>query len=405
MFARLFGHLSQFSRDVWVLSFGWFVGAMGFAAAIPFIAIYFHDGLNMSMTEIGLFFGAMALVRSVFQALGGELSDRMSRKTMLVWAQIFRAVSFLFLGIAIEFSWGFWPIAVFMTTGSIFGAVYHPALQALVADLLPPDKRLDGYALTRSAGNLGWAAGPAIGGFLAHGSYAMLFYIAAAIMFISGLIFNFVFVGPKQSLRQGAFRFADLVAVRKDTNLAIHCILCFLLYLVVAQLIAPFSVYAVEMVGLSELKLGYLYGVNGLFVALVQVVVTRMLAGYKFTTQLALGSLIYFVGYGLIGLSGNYSFLLIMMLIVSTGEVIMSPPSITLTSKLAPEGQMGRYMGVYGFFMTAGWSLGPLYGGWFLDQFRTQPSVAWVLIASLALVAAGGFAWFGQRLPERYNRK
>lgn len=404
MVARLFGYLRQFERDLWVLSFGSFVGALGFAAAIPFLSIYFHNSLGMSLTEIGLFFGAMALVRSVFQAIGGELSDRMSRKTLLVWAQLARAGAFGMLGLAIDYQWGFWPIAVLVTINSIFGAIYFPTLQALVADLLPEEKRLDGYALTRAAGNLGWAVGPAIGGFLAHSSYSVLFYIAAAILLASGLIFKFVFAGPRQAMREEAFRFSDLIAVRRDSNLAMYCALCFLLYLVVAQLIAPFSVYAVEMVGVSEVQLGYLYTVNGLMVALVQVSVTRLLGRYRFTTQLALGSLLYFVGYGVMGFSGDYSFLLMAIVVVTTGEIVMSPPSVTLTSRLAPEGQMGRYMGIYGFFMTAGWSLGPLYGGWFLDHYSDRLDVAWLLIASLAVVAAVGFAWFGKRLPERFNR-
>lgn len=405
MVARFLSYARQFERDLWVLCGGWFVGALGFAAAIPFLSIYFHNNLGMSLTEIGLFFGAIALVRSVFQAVGGELSDRMSRKTLLVWAQLIRAVTFLLLGLAIDYELGFWPVAVLMTINSIFGAVYHPALQALVSDLLPEEKRLDGYALTRAAGNLGWAAGPAIGGFLAHSSYAVLFYMAAAILLSSGLIFRFVFIGPKQIKPKESFRISDLVAIKDDSNLAIHCVLCFLLYLVVAQLIAPFSVYAVQMVGRSEIELGWLYTVNGLLVGLAQVLVTRFLSGYRFTTQLALGAVLYFVGYGVMGLSGNYVYLLTVIVVVTTGEMVMSPPSVTLTSRLAPEGHMGRYMGIYSFFMTAGWSLGPLYGGWFLDHFADQTELAWLLIASLAILPAVGFLWFGKRLPDSYNGK
>jgi len=64
---------------------------------------------------------------------------------------------------------------------------------------------------------------------------------------------------------------------------------------------------------------------------------------------------------------------------------------------------MGRYMGIYSFFTTAGWSLGPLYGGWFLDHLAGQPGPAWLLIASLAIFAALGFFWFGKRLSDNLN--
>ncbi len=396
--------LGSFDRNLWILCIGWFVGTMGFAASIPFLSIYFHDRLGMSITEIGVFFGGMALVRSVCQAAGGELSDRMSRTHLLIHSQIIRSVSFALIALAIAGDWGFWWIAVFVTLNSVSGAIFMPTINALVADILPESKRLDGYAITRAAGNLGWAAGPAIGGFLAHSSYSILFHISAAITLVSGLIFWLFFSAPEQSKTRESFRFSDLLAVRKDHNLARHCILIMFLYLVVAQLIAPFSVYTVDMVGISEMQLGWLFAINGVLVAALQIPLTRVLARYRFTSQLAAGSIMYFLGYGVLGLTSSFAAFVAIIAFITVGEVIMSPPSLTLTSKLAPEGRMGRYMGVYGFFVTAGWSLGPLYGGFFLDHYGDRPEVAWLFISSLALLAGLGYVWFGKVLPDRYNR-
>jgi MFS family permease len=103
------------------------------------------------------------------------------------------------------------------------------------------------------------------------------------------------------------------------------------------------------------------------------------------------------------GFSGEYAFLVVVIITVTTGEVIMSPPSLTLTSRMAPKTMIGRYMGIFSFFEAGGWSLGPLYGGWYLDHLADEPAFAWLLIASLALVAALGFAWFGKRLDDRLN--
>lgn len=394
----------QFDHNLWILCVGWFVGAMGFAASIPFLSIYFHDQLGLSITEIGVFFGAMAVVRSLCQAAGGELSDRVSRTQLLIHSQVFRSVFFVLIALAIAWDWGFWWIAVFVTMNSVFGAIFMPTINALVADILPESKRLNGYAVTRAAGNLGWAAGPAIGGFLAHSSYSILFHISAVITLFSGLIFWWFFTAPEQSKIKESFKFSDLLAVRKDHNLARHCLLILCLYLVVAQLIAPFSVYTVDMVGIPESQLGILFAINGLLVALLQVPATRLLSGFRFTTQLAVGSFMYFVGYGVLGYTGTFSAFVAIIAFITVGEVIMSPPSLTLTSRLAPEGRMGRYMGVYGFFVTVGWSLGPLYGGFFLDHFGDRPEAAWLMISSLALFSGVGYIWFGKILPEKYNR-
>lgn len=393
----------KFDRNLWILCVGWFVGAMGFAASIPFLSIYFHDRLGMSITEIGVFFGAMAVVRALCQAAGGELSDRVSRTQLLIHSQVLRSVFFVLIGMAIARDWGFWWIAAFVTMNSVFGAIFMPTINSLVADILPERQRLNGYAITRAAGNLGWAAGPAIGGILAHSSYAVLFYISAVITFVSGLIFWFFFTAPDQIHAQESFKFADLLAVRKDHNLARHCLLIICLYLVVAQLIAPFSVYTVDMVGIPESQLGLLFAINGLLVGILQVPITRIFSRYRFTTQLATGAVMYFFGYGVLGFTSTFAAFAAIIAFITFGEVIMSPATLTLTSRLAPKGRMGRYMGVFGFFQTAGWSLGPLYGGFFLDHFGNRPEAAWAMISSLALIASVGYIWFGKVLPDQFN--
>ncbi len=405
MFGKATSFVRQFDNSLWILSAGWFVSAAGFAISIPFIAIYFHAELGLSMSEIGLFFGALAVVRSIFQAVGGEVSDRMERITLAVYSQIFRAAAFAVLAVSIYRDWGFWPVAAALAVNAMFGAVFQPVANAMVSDIVPADKRLDGYAITRSAGNLGWAVGPAVGGFFAGYSYGILFVFSSAATLVSGLVFLF-FLKPVKTIRtQEKFKFSDLVAIRKDSYLARHSLLIFALYLVVAQLMAPFSVYTVEIVKISEHQLGLLYTLNGLMVVLLQIPVTRLLAKYKLTSQLAAGAFLYAIGYGMVGLLVGFEYFIIAIIIVTLGEIIMSPPSLTLTSRLAPDGRMGRYMGIFGFFVASGWSFGPLYGGVILDHFGSHAAVAWALIASLAILAGFGYMLFTRVLPDRFNIK
>lgn len=405
MFRKSIEHIRQFNKSLWILSAGWFVSALGFAISIPFIAIYFHSELGLSISEIGFFFGVMAIVRSVFQAIGGEVSDRIERRFLLIYSQFFRTGAFLLLAIAIYEDWGFWAIAGFLLFNSIFGAIFQPVANAMVSDILPAEKRLNGYAITRSAGNLGWAVGPAIGGFLAGNSYGILFVISSVITLLSGLVFWIFLETPKTNQISKQFRFSDFIAVKNDSNLARHSILIFMLYLVVAQLIAPFSVYAVEIVKISEYQLGILYTINGLMVVLLQIPITKILSNQKLTIQLAIGALLYALGYGLVGFLAGFNYFIFVIMIITFGEMFMSPASLALTSRLAPEGRMGRYMGIYGFFVASGWSFGPLYGGLILDYFSHSHALAWIMIASLAVFSGVGYILFTKKLPEKYNLK
>ncbi|NOY87775.1 MAG: MFS transporter [FCB group bacterium] len=405
MFAAIKKYVSQFNKNLWILSGGWFVSALGFAISIPFIAIYFHKELGLTMTQIGLFFGAMAIVRSTFQVVGGEVSDRLERQRLLFFAQLFRSGAFLLLALTIFEKWGFWPVAIVLLINSIFGGIFQPVANAMVSDILPAKKRLDGYAITRTTGNLGWAVGPAIGGFFAGYSYGLLFVISSIITFMSAMIIGIFLKAPKTIRVPERFKFSDIIAIKDDPYLARHSILIFLLYLVVAQLIAPFSVYSVDMVKISEHQLGFLYALNGLLVVLLQIPVTKILSRYKLTIQLALGALIYAVGYSMVGIFVGFHYFILAIIIVTSGEIIMSPPSLTLTSHLAPKGRIGRYMGIFGFFVASGWSFGPLYGGVILDHFGNAPAIAWILISSLALLSGIGYLFFTRMLPDKYNIK
>ena len=401
--AKIF--ISQFDINLWVLALGWFVGAMGFAVAIPFISIYFSREIGLSLFQIGLFFGGLAIIRSAFQLIGGEFSDRVQRRSLLIYTQIIRGVAFLGMAYSILNNLGFFWVAFFLIINSIFGAIFHPAANAMVSDILPKGKRLDGYAITRSAGNLGWAVGPAIGGYMAAYSYGYLFIVAAVITTFSGIVFALFLKAPNVVQITDKFTFRDLLAIKDDKNLAIHSILIFILYLVVAQLIATFSVYAVEIIGLSEHQLGIIYTVNGLMVATLQLPITHLLQNRSFTFQLSIGAFIYAIGYGLIGLFSAFKYFLFAIVILTIGEMFMSPPSLALTSQLAPEGRMGRYMGIFSFFVSAGWSFGPMYGGFLLEHFSEQPIIAWMSISSIGIIAGVGYILFAKRLPAHLNIK
>jgi MFS family permease len=401
MIGRAVLYLRQFDSNLWVLASGWFVGSLGFAASMPFVAIYFHSDFEMSMTDIGMLYGVMAVFRSVFQGIGGEMSDRIPRRWLLVHSQTLRAVSFLLLAAAIHYRWGFWPVVLFLFITQALGAVFQPAANAMVSDIVPPAKRLDGYAFTRSAVNLGWAAGPAIGGFLASSSFSLLFVISSAVTLVSGLVFWIVLRSPLQQQATDSFHLRDIVAVKDDRLLARHSILSFLLYLVVSQLIVTFSVYSVDYIGISKTQLGYLYTINGLLVVALQVPATRLLSKQSLTRQLAYGSFIFAIGYGMMGVITGFNYFVLAIVIITLGEVVMSPASLALTSRLAPADRMGRYMGIYGFFVGAGWSFGPLVGGWILEEFGSTPGLAWALIASLAIVSGANYLNSGRRFSAR----
>jgi len=399
-------YFKKFDHRLWILALGWVASAIGFSISIPFIALYFHSELGISLIEIGLFFGVTAIIRASTQAIAGELSDRLGRYSLMVMAQLVRTAVFFAAAFAIYYESGFLIIGSLLILNAIFGAMFQPAAQATVADLVKFEDRTDAYAIVRVAGNFGWALGPGIGGFVAASSYSILFIISGCMTLISSLIIARFLKGIKPSGNNNgvSFRFKEMFTYKGNELILRFVLYIFVIYLVFAQLIAPFSLYSVDLIGISKAQLGILFMLNGLMVAFFQLPTTYLIKKYRLTSQLALGSIIFACGYFVIGLSATFALFIIAMAIITTGENCVSPSALALTANLAPEGRTGRYMGIYGFAVTFGWSLGPLIGGTLLDLFKPNYIFAWGIISLLAIAGAIGFRSMAKIVPLDLNK-
>lgn len=394
-----------FDRRIYTLALGWLITAAGFAMIIPFISIYFYQELGISLWAIGVYFGCTAVLRAAPQPFAGWLSDRFGRVPVMAWSQILRAMTFLAVSIAIYAKAGFLTIGGIIGINFIFGSVLHPAANAMVADIVKRNERIEAYSLLRISGNLGWAIGPGVGGMIAYHSYFLLFLTAAVMATASGLYFLFVLKDVKirsngEHVQLGP---GDFIRQMKNKLLMRHCIISFILFLAVAQLIAALSIYSVEMVGISKDQLGKLYLINGSLVVLFQFYISTLFKRLPLTRQLALGAAIYAIGYFMVGLAGSFSFLILCMIIITTAEMIVSPPAVTFVANISPPEKYGQYMGIFGFFQMAGWSLGPTVGGALLHFYSAKPIIMWSLISSLALIACISYLVVESKISKDVN--
>jgi MFS family permease len=79
------------------------------------------------------------------------------------------------------------------------------------------------------------------------------------------------------------------------------------------------------------------------------------------------------------------------MVIITIGEMLVSPVGQALVAQFAPEDMRGRYMAVFGFSWVIPMAIGPLLAGLVMDN--TDPRWVWYAAGILGLVAAGAFAW------------
>src|SRR3712207_54721 len=155
---------SGFDRRVWLLLFAMLASRFGHGLYYPFSTIHFHNVVGIPLSLIGVGLGALAVVSIISGLLSGPLADRYGRKPLLLASLAGSAVTF-FAFAFVENLAGY--LAVSVVAGLAGHSMFEAARNAMVADVTPTGRRSRAYGLVRIGGNVGWAIGPMVAGFVA----------------------------------------------------------------------------------------------------------------------------------------------------------------------------------------------------------------------------------------------
>ncbi|MDX1378938.1 MAG: MFS transporter, partial [Anaerolineales bacterium] len=175
---------NEYPRAFWTYNVVVFIDLLGGFMLYPFFALYLTQKFDINMATVGILFAIFSITGFVGSALGGALTDRMGRKGVIIGSLILSSFSALGMGFAPTLSI-FVIVVVFVGTLSSIGG---PAREAVVADLLPPEKRAEGYGINRVVFNLAVIIAPPVAGLLIANSYTTLFIVDAVISLIAATV-------------------------------------------------------------------------------------------------------------------------------------------------------------------------------------------------------------------------
>ncbi len=393
---RIYG---EFPGQFWTLTGASFIDQLGGFLLFPFFALYITDHFNVGMTEVGILFTFFSIANFFGSLISGALTDKLGRRWMLMFGLVFSALSSLLMGLVND-------LVLFYLLAVVVGLLANaggPASQAMIADLLPEEKVAEGYGMQRVFANLAAAVGPAIGGLLASQSYLLLFIIDAVSSLITAVIvyYNIPETKPRVSHEQpeetvmasiGGYR-----RVLKDRLFIGFLVISLLTVLVYAQMNSTLSVYLRDSHGVSLERFGILLSVNAAMVVIFQFWITRRVNKRPPMLMMAIGTILYGIGFSMYGLFGSYLYFVVAMMIITVGEMITVPVAQALVAHYSPEDMRGRYMAVYGFSWTIPFALGPLLGGLVIDNL--DPRLLWYASGVVAIVAVTGFLWLNRVQP------
>jgi len=368
MINRLKTAQKEYPAQFWILFVGMLISTIGQSMIWPFLTLYVSKKLGLPLAQTAALVSMNAVTGLIFALISGPIVDRMGRKWVMVVSLIGSGIMYYIMGFANTY-------LQFAVTQCIMGALtplYRVGADAMMADLIPPDKRNDAYSLIRMSSNAGVSIGPAIGGLVASTSYALTFTIAAAGLSFFGLLIAFmaketlpvraddlkkesVFAGYRQIFRHGSF-------MGFIGSLTLTSMLMSLVWVLL-------PVYTNYDFKIPESQYGFIPTTNAIMVVTLQYLVTQLIRRRKPMAMMAIGTLLSAIGTVLIAFFSGFWGFWLCMVIVSFGELMLVPTATTYTANAAPVEMRGRYMSFYWLTNNVASTFAPVLGGYLSDTY------------------------------------
>ena len=350
-----------------------------------------QGGWVVAIYGVGSFVGAF---------VGGRLSDAFGFYKIQFAALFLGGILFIVLGQMNSYV----SICVCTFILSLVNEMFRPANASAIAHYSTPANRTQSFSLVRLAINLGWGVGIALGGFLASLDYHYLFWvdgftnIAAAFLLLAVL--------PKANVHKDsdmAEADATLLTSSFATPLKDKDFLYFLGFLILFsscffQLFTTVPVYFKETLQLDEFWIGVVMAVNGMLIALVEMVLVFKLEGRKpYLYLMTLGTLLMGVSFLLLNLPLLSGFLiaLLAILMLTVAEMVSMPFMNSYYISRSNAANRGQYAGMYTMAWSAAQVIGSSGGSALAERIGYHN--LWMVTALLCVAAAGGFYWLLKR--------
>jgi MFS family permease len=376
--SNLIQNLRALPRPVWILFAGTFINRFG-SFVIPFLAIYVRQR-GFTEAEAGIALAAYGAGHLVASPFGGYLADRIGRRKTISISMFSSAVTMLLLSQANSLP----EIAVLTAFTGLATELYRPASSALLTDLVPENARVTAFAAYRLALNAGFAFGPATAGFLIKHSFLWLFVGDAITSIGFGIVAWLALPHGVRASSQTAKWSEALKRMRGDRRLHKLALGQFAVALVFFQMVSTFGIHVTSL-GFAPSTYGALISMNGVLIVGFELWITSFTRRFPASHVIALGYVLTGVGFALNGFAHALPMLVLVMIILTLGEMISMPVAAAYFAEGIPPEMRGRYMGVSALSWALGLTIGPSLG---LKLHAENPNWLWGGAAAIGLLAA-----------------
>ncbi len=373
---------------------------------IPVFPIFLEKARALSLSQVGLVLGAGSITYQIGSLLGGPMSDRFGRRSIISIGALLQGSAMLGYHYAISY----WLFLLFSAVNGLGLGLLAPTIKAMIADEVEADQRTAAFS---------WR------GILAH----------------SGIIVAGVVIAWMTSLGQRPFLMAALVfgslsaltrfSLPDDRCVGPNCertplseyknILThrsFLLFSGITLLIwALYAQFALilplrgEHVLHSATMIGLIWTINSISVVLLQGGISRfVLQKINPYLSLALGTTLLGTGLTVMGWAEQFLTLSGAAILFILGEMLFMPVQDSLVTHFAKEDWLGAYFGFSNFVSGIGTAIGTSIGGLMVEKLggvgSPNPWIAYGVITIFVTAVLGLFAIYAMaRYKQEDQRK
>lgn len=332
------------SKEVWWLALITLINRAG-TMVIPFLSLYLTESLDFKLSDIGWIMSFFGLGSMVGSWLGGKLTDTFGFYKVMFLSLLGTGVAFILMQFVSTFVGFCSGIFVLMLIADMF----RPAMFVALSSYSKPENKTRSVTLIRLAINLGFSAGPAIGGLIIISlGYSGLFWIDGVTCLLAGFLLLQV-LNPKKAKVLDEIKVENPVSAYSDKAFLVFLIGIMLFGAVFLQYFSTMPLYYKEVHYLSEMEIGLLLGLNGFVIFLLEMPLVKWLENGKYTKSglMLFGAILTALSFVIINLTSWVGVLVVAMMLMTIGEMIAFPFSNAFAMDRAKKGNQGEYMALY----------------------------------------------------------
>jgi len=359
-----------------VLILSWIVIDIASEMPATYYGLYVK-ALGGSASIIGLIGSVSMVARALVQVPGGYLADKYGRRWLISTMTFGIALGYAFYVFAPSWHW----ILVGAVVQSLC-SIYGPALQAIIADSLPSDKRGMGFSIITLIDGVSTTPSPLIAGWLFQ-AYGLVPSVRMGYTFvvIAFIIAGIIRLRLKETLEDPpTMDIRDLAgsipaSIRESISVwgkvprsAFALFTTDVLLMGSLSLFMPIMIlYVVDDLGIPEVSWAII--MTSLFISMIVLSIPcgKIIDKYGKKRPLIVAYLIWIATIPLF-VYGDFYRLILAMILVGLMQVILMSASAALQADLVPSEHRGKVSGSGNFFRLIAAAVGNLLGGYIYDN-------------------------------------